>query len=122
VPTTLFAAAAELDDLLECNQEIVTFGHTCESVRPPRAARAPPHAAVPGSVRRAIAYSRASTCAAKFRFKPGEAAQALVDLCRPGRLVMVLCHLGIGPRTDAESREAAKLRAIAQESRDPREF
>ena len=108
------AAAAELDDLLECDQEIVTFATLANpsTAQSNRARRTP---LFPVLWRRAIALFGGLDVRREFKFKPGEPLKRSSIFAGVVALVMVLATLGLVRAPTPESREAAKLRAIAQE-------
>ena len=96
------AAAAELDDLLECNQEIVTFA-TLANPSTPQSSRALRTPLFPVLWRRAIAPFGGLDVRREFKFKGGRASQPLVDFCRRGRICDGAGDLGISPRADTRN-------------------
>jgi uncharacterized membrane protein YgcG len=107
-------AAAELDDLLECNQEIVTFA-TLANPSAPQSSRARRTPLFPILWRRAIALFGGLDVRREFRLDVGEPLKRSSILAGVVALAMVLATLGLVRAPTPETREAAKLRAIAQE-------
>jgi uncharacterized membrane protein YgcG len=107
-------AAAELDDLLECNQEIVTFATLANpsTIESSRALRTP---LFPILWRRAIALFGGLDVRREFRLEVGEPLKRSSILAGVVALAMVLATLGLVRAPTPENREAAKLRAIAAE-------
>jgi hypothetical protein len=108
------AAAAELDDLLECNQEIVTFA-TLADPSAPESSRARRTPLFPVLWRRSIALFGGLDVRREFRLEVGEPLKRSSILAGVVALAMVLATLGLVRAPTPENREAAKLRAIAQE-------
>jgi uncharacterized membrane protein YgcG len=108
------AAAAELDDLLECNQEIVTFA-TLANPSTPESSRARRTPLFPILWRRAIALFGGLDIRHEFRLEVGEPLKRSSIFAGVVALAMVLATLGLVRAPTPENREAAKLRAIAQE-------
>jgi len=108
------AAAAELDDRLECNQEIVTFATLANpaTAESSRARRTP---LFPILWRRAIALFGGLDVHREFRLEVGEPLKRSSIFAGVVALAMVLATLGLVRAPTPEDREAAKLRAIAQE-------
>src|SRR5580692_10717297 len=108
------AAAAELDDLLECDQQIVTFATLANpaSLESGRARRTP---LFPVLWRRAIALFGGLDVRQEFRLEVGEPLKRSSMLAGVVALAMVLATLGLVRAPTPENREAAKLRAIAEE-------
>ena len=108
------AAAAELDDLLECDQQIVTFATLANpaSLESGRARRTP---LFPVLWRRAIALFGGLDVRHEFRLEVGEPLKRSSMLAGVVALAMVLATLGLVRAPTPEDREAAKLRAIAAE-------
>ena len=107
------AAAAELDDLLECNQEIVTFATLANPSAPESRARRTP--LFPILWRRAIALFGGLDVRREFRLEVGEPLKRSSIFAGVVALAMVLATLGLVRAPTPENRAAAKLRAIAQE-------
>ena len=107
------AAAAELDDLLECDQQIVTFATLANpaSLESGRARRTP---LFPVLWRRAIALFGGLDVRHEFRLEVGEPLKRSSMLAGVVALAMVLATLGLVRAPTPEDREAAKLRAIAK--------
>jgi hypothetical protein len=108
------AAAAELDDRLECNQEIVTFA-TLVNPSSPESGRARRTPLFPVLWRRAIALFGGMDIRQEFRLEVGEPLKRSSILVGVVALAMVLATLGLVRAPTPENREAAKLRAIAEE-------
>ncbi len=108
------AAAAELDDLLDCNQEIVTFA-TLANPSTPDASRARRTPLFPILWRRAIALFGGLDLRQEFRLEVGEPLKRSSIFAGVVALAMILATLGLVRAPTPENREAAKLRAIAQE-------
>jgi uncharacterized membrane protein YgcG len=108
------AAAAELDDLLECNQEIVTFA-TLANPSTPESSRARRTPLFPILWRRAIALFGGLDVRREFKLDVGEPLKRSSILAGVVALAMVLATLGLVRAPTPENREAARLRAIAQE-------
>jgi uncharacterized membrane protein YgcG len=108
------AAAAELDDLLECNQEIVTFA-TLANPSAPASSRAGRTPLFPVLWRRAIALFGGLDVRREFRLEVGEPLKRSSIFAGVVALAMVLATLGLVRAPTPENRAAAKLRAIAQE-------
>ncbi len=107
-------AAAELDDLLECNQEIVTFA-TLANPAAPESSRAGRTPLFPVLWRRAIALFGGLDVRREFRLEAGEPLKRSSIFAGVVALAMVLATLGLVRAPTPENREAAKLRAIAEE-------
>jgi hypothetical protein len=107
-------AAAELDDLLECNQEIVTFA-TLANPATPESSRAGRTPLFPVLWRRAIALFGGLDVRQEFRLEAGEPLKRSSIFAGVVALAMVLATLGLVRAPTPETREAAKLRAIAEE-------
>jgi hypothetical protein len=107
-------AAAELDDRLECNQEIVTFA-TLANPSAPESNRARRTPLFPILWRRAIALFGGLDVRREFRLEVGEPLKRSSILAGVVALAMVLATLGLVRASTPENREAAKLRAIAEE-------
>ncbi len=108
------AAAAELDDLLECNQEIVTFA-TLANPSTPESSRARRTPLFPILWRRSIALFGGLDVRREFRLEVGEPLKRSSILAGVVAFAMVLATLGLVRPPTPENREAARLRAIAQE-------
>ena len=108
------AAAAELDDLLECNQEIVTFA-TLANPSTPESSRARRTPLFPILWRRAIALFGGLDIRREFKLEVGEPLKRSSIFAGMVALAMVLATLGLVRAPTPENREAAKLRAIAEE-------
>ncbi|MGA7872840.1 MAG: hypothetical protein WCA22_18275 [Candidatus Binatus sp.] len=108
------AAAAELDDLLEGNQEIVTFA-TLANPSTPESSRARRTPLFPILWRRAIALFGGLDVRREFRLEVGEPLKRSSIFAGAVALAMVLATLGLVRAPTPENREAAKLRAIAEE-------
>jgi uncharacterized membrane protein YgcG len=108
------AAAAELDDLLECNQEIVTFA-TLANPSAPESNRARRTPLFPILWRRAIALFGGLDVRREFRLEVGEPLKRSSIFAGVVAIAMVLATLGLVRAPTPENREAAKLRAIAEE-------
>jgi hypothetical protein len=108
------AAAAQLDDILECDQEIVTFANLANPTTPEsgRARRTP---LFPILWRRAIALFVNLDVRREFRLKVGEPLKRSSILAGVVAIAMVFATLGLMSPPTPESLEAVKLRAIAQE-------
>jgi hypothetical protein len=107
-------AAAELDDRLECNQEIITFA-TLANPSTPESSRARRTPLFPILWRRAIALFGGLDVREEFRLEVGEPLKRSSILAGVVALAMVLATLGLVRAPTPENREAAKLRAIAEE-------
>jgi len=107
------AAAAELDDRLECDQQIVTFATLANpaSLDSGRARRTP---LFPVLWRRAIALFGGLDVRQEFRLEVGEPLKRSSMLAGVVALAMVFATLGLVRAPTPEDREAAKLRAIAE--------
>jgi hypothetical protein len=108
------AAAAELDDRLECNQEIVTFA-TLADPSAPESARARRTPLFPILWRRAIALFGGLDVRQEFRLEVGEPLKRSSIFAGVVALAMVLATLGLVRAPTPENIEAGKLRAIAEE-------
>jgi hypothetical protein len=108
------AAAAELDDRLECNQEIVTFA-TLANPSTPEKSRAQRTPLFPVLWRRAIALFGGLDLRHEFRLEPGQPLVRSSIFAGVIALAMIVATLGLVRAPTAEDREAAKLRAIARE-------
>jgi hypothetical protein len=108
------AAAAELDDLLECNQEIVTFA-TLANPAAPESSRARRTPLFPILWRRAIALFGGLDVRREFKLEVGEPLMRSSIFAGVIAIAMVLATLGLVRASTAENREAARLRAIAEE-------
>lgn len=108
------AAAAELDDLLESKQEIVTFA-TLANPSAPESSRARRTPLFPILWRRAIAMFVGLDIRREFRLEVGEPLKRSSIFAGVIALAMVLATLGLVQAPTPENLEAAKLRAIAQE-------
>jgi len=108
------AAAAELDDLLECNQEIVTFA-TLANPSTPESSRARRTPLFPILWRRSIALFGGLDVRREFRLEVGEPLKRSSIFAGVVAIAMVLATLGLVRAPTPENREAAKLRAIAEE-------
>jgi len=108
------AAAAELDDRLECHQEIVTFATLADPSAPEsiRARRTP---LFPILWRRAIALFGGLDVRREFRLEVGEPLKRSSIFAGVVALAMVLATLGLVRAPTPENTEAARLRAIAEE-------
>ncbi len=108
------AAAAELDDRLECDQEIVTFATLADPSAPEsiRARRTP---LFPVLWRHAIALFANLDIRREFRLEAGEPLKRSSIFAGVVALAMVLATLGLVRAPTPENTEAAKLRAIAEE-------
>ncbi|HEV2169397.1 MAG TPA: hypothetical protein VGR40_00540 [Candidatus Binatus sp.] len=107
-------AAAELDDLLECKQEIVTFA-TLANPSAPESSRARRTPLFPVLWRRAIALFVGLDVRREFRLEVGEPLVRSSIFAGVIAFAMVLAMLGLVRAPTPENLEAAKLRAIAQE-------
>ncbi|MGA6971597.1 MAG: hypothetical protein WBY93_08220 [Candidatus Binatus sp.] len=107
-------AAAELDDRLECNQEIVTFA-TLVNPSSPDSGRARRTPLFPVLWRRAIALFGGMDLRQEFRLEVGEPLKRSSILVGLVAVAMVLATLGLVRAPTPETREAAKLRSIAEE-------
>jgi len=107
-------AAAELDDRLQCNQEIVTFATLADPSAPEsnRARRTP---LFPILWRRAIAMFGGLNLRDEFKLEVGEPLRRSSIFAGVVALAMVLATLGLVRAPTPESMEAAKLRGIAEE-------
>jgi hypothetical protein len=108
------AAAAELDDLLECNQEIVTFA-TLANPSAPESSRARRTPLFPVLWRRSIALFGGLDVRREFRLEVGAPLRRSSIFAGVVALAMILATLGLVRAPTPENREAAKLRAIAEE-------
>jgi hypothetical protein len=108
------SAAAELDDRLECNQEIVTFA-TLADPSAPESGRARRTPLFPILWRRAIALFGGLDVRREFRLEVGEPLKRSSIFAGVVALAMVLATLGLVRAPTPANREAAKLRAIAEE-------
>jgi hypothetical protein len=108
------AAAAELDDLLEGKQEIVTFA-TLANPSAPESSRARRTPLFPILWRRAIAIFVGLDVQREFRLEVGEPLKRSSIFAGLVALAMVLATLGLVRAPTPENLEAARLRAIAQE-------
>ena len=108
------AAAAELDERLECNQEIMTLA-TLVDPSSPDAGRARRTPLFPVLWRRAIALFGGMDIRQEFKLEVGEPLKRSSILVGVVALAMVLATLGLVRAPTPENREAAKLRAIAEE-------
>ncbi len=108
------AAAAELDDRLECDQEIVTFATLADPSAPEsiRARRTP---LFPVLWRHAIALFANLDIRREFRLEAGEPLKRSSIFAGVVALAMVLATLGLVRAPTPDNTEAAKLRAIAEE-------
>jgi uncharacterized membrane protein YgcG len=108
------AAAAELDDLLECDQEIVTFANLANpaAMESSRARRTP---LFPILWRRAISLFVNVDVRREFKLEAGEPLKRSSIFAGVVAVAMVFATLGLMSPPTPESIEAAKLRAIAQE-------
>jgi len=108
------AAAAELDERLDCDQEIVTFATLADPSAPEsiRARRTP---LFPILWRRAIALFGGLDVRREFRLEVGEPLKRSSIFAGVVALAMVLATLGLVRAPTPENTEAAKLRAIAEE-------
>ncbi len=107
-------AAAELDDRLECDQEIVTFA-TLADPSAPESSRARRTPLFPILWRRAIALFGGLDLRHEFRLEVGEPLRRSSIFAGVVALAMVLATLGLVRAPTPESMEAARLRAIAEE-------
>ncbi len=108
------AAAAELDDRLQSAQEIVTFA-TLANPASPESGRARRTPLFPVLWRRAIALFSGFDVRREFRLEVGEPLKRSSILAGVVALAMILATLGLVRAPTPENREAAKLRAIAEE-------
>ena len=108
------AAAAELDERLECHQEIVTFA-TLANPSAPESTRARRTPLFPILWRRAIALFGGLDVREEFRLEVGEPLKRSSIFAGVVALAMVLATLGLVRAPTAENTEAAKLRALAEE-------
>ena len=108
------AAAAELDDRLDCDQEIVTFA-TLANPSAPESIRARRTPLFPILWRRAIALFGGLDVRREFRLEVGEPLKRSSIFAGVVALAMVLATLGLVRAPTPENTEAAKLRAIAEE-------
>ena len=108
------AAAAELDDRLDGDQEIVTFATLADPSAPDsiRARRTP---LFPILWRHAIALFANLDVRREFRLEAGEPLKRSSIFAGVVALAMVLATLGLVRAPTRENTEAAKLRAIAEE-------
>ena len=108
------AAAAELDDRLECHQEIVTFA-TIADPSAPESVRARRTPLFPILLRRATALFSGLDVRREFRLEAGEPLKRSSILAGAVALAMVIATLGLVRAPTPENTEAARLRAIAAE-------
>jgi len=108
------AAAAELDDLLNCEQEIVTFA-TLADPSAPESSRARRTPLFPVLWRRAIAVFVGLDVRREFRLEVGEPLKRSSIFAGVVAIAMVLATLGLVRAPTPENTEAAKLRAMAEE-------
>ncbi len=108
------AAAAELDDRLDCDQEIVTFA-TLANPSAPESVRARRTPLFPILWRRAIALFGGLDVRREFKLEVGEPLKRSSIFAGVVALAMVLATLGLVRAPTPENTEAAKLRAIAEE-------
>ena len=108
------AAAAELDDLLDCDQEIVTFA-TLANPSAPESSRARRTPLFPVLWRHAIASFAGLDVRREFRLEVGEPLKRSSIFAGVVAIAMVLATLGLVRAPTPENTEAAKLRAIAEE-------
>ena len=108
------AAAAELDDRLDCDQEIVTFA-TLANPSAPESVRARRTPLFPILWRRAIALFGGLDVRREFRLEVGEPLKRSSIFAGVVALAMVLATLGLVRAPTPENTEAARLRAIAEE-------
>ncbi len=108
------AAAAEIDSLLDCDQEIVTFA-TLANPSSPESGRARRTPLFPVLWRRAIALFRGFDVRREFTLEVGEPLKRSSIFAGVVAIAMVLATLGLVRAPTPENTEAAKLRAIAQE-------
>jgi hypothetical protein len=108
------AAAAQLDDLLECKQEIVTFATLADPSAPEsnRVRRTP---LFPVLWRRAIALFVGLDIRREFKLEPGEPLKRSSIFAGVVALAIILATLGLVRAPTPENLEAAKLRGIAKE-------
>lgn len=107
-------AATELDDRLECHQEIVTFARLADPSAPEsvRAQRTP---LFPILWRRATALFGGLDVRREFRLEAGEPLKRSSIFAGAVALAMVLATLGLVRAPTPENTAAARLRAIAAE-------
>src|SRR5271168_823567 len=108
------AAAAELDDRLECDQQIVTFA-TLANPASPESGRARRTPLFPVLWRRAIALFGGLDIRQEFRLEVGEPLKRSSIFAGVVAAAMLLATLGLVRAPTPETREAARLRAIAGE-------
>lgn len=108
------AAAADLDDLLEGKQEIVTFA-TLANPSAPESNRARRTPLFPVLWRRAIALFVGLDVRREFRLEVGEPLKRSSIFAGVVALAMLLATLGLVRAPTPENLQAAKLRAIARE-------
>jgi hypothetical protein len=108
------AAAAQLDDILECDQEIVTFANLANPAAPEsgRARRTP---LFPILWRRAISLFVNVDVSREFKLEAGQPLKRSSIFAGVVAIAMVFATLGLMSPPTPESLEAVKLRAIAQE-------
>jgi hypothetical protein len=105
-------AAAELDDLLDSQEQIITFA-TLANPQGPEGMRARRTPLFPVLWRRAIACFEGFDARREFRLEVGEPLKRSSIFAGVVALAMILATLGLVRPPTAETREAAKLRAIA---------
>ncbi len=108
------AAAAELDDRLQSAQEIMTFA-TLANPASPESGRARRTPLFPVLWRRAIALFSGLDIRSEFRLEAGAPLKRSSIFAGVVAVAMVLATLGLVRAPTPENREAAKLRAIAEE-------
>ncbi len=108
------AAAAELDERLECHQEIVTFA-TIADPSAPESVRARRTPLFPILLRRATALFSGLDVRREFRLEAGEPLKRSSIFAGAVALAMVIATLGLVRAPTPENTEAARLRAIAAE-------
>jgi uncharacterized membrane protein YgcG len=108
------AAAAELDDRLECNQEIVTFA-TLANPSAPDSLRARRSPLFPVLWRRAVAFLGGLDVRREFRLDVGEPLKRSSIFAGVIAIAMMVATLGLMRAPTPENIEAARLRAIARE-------
>src|SRR5208282_5932823 len=108
------AAAAELDDRLDGDQEIVTFA-TLADPSAPESVRARRTPLFPVLWRRAIALFANLDVRREFRLEAGEPLKRSSIFAGVVAIAMVLATLGLVRAPTPENTEAARLRAIAEE-------
>jgi hypothetical protein len=105
-------AAAELDDLLDSQEQIITFA-TLANPQGPEGMRARRTPLFPVLWRRAIACFEGFDARREFRLEVGEPLKRSSIFAGIVALAMILATLGLVRPPTPETREAAKLRAIA---------